>query len=704
MCNASNHAPGCRCGWGGDGHLGRSPGGYRAAPTRAARRRSLPVTRIFDSYTDPNARCPVCGDSVFFYQAPSGGRVFFDELGPPWPKHPCTDNPRIPVALAQPGSGASRRMSPDRRLADWQVEGWTPIQIESSTRANGAHSIRCVTWDGGYREFRVFVEEEVRVNGAAAAAMRSWDEGGRSVISFVELDTGAAPQSIQISRSAPGQARYIIEQLLKVIAIAEAEADVVDIPKVAQRFDELERRMETWAQHLSEEETDAYWTRFRAASTRAANRALTAQRAELAEKESLVSELETLASSSSDWESVSTRFAELLELWRAGGGLGRSGNAALGNRFVAAERAGLAKQAEAKRTRAKIARVAAKEQLIAELNDLAQTTDWPVADLRHQDIKKRWNRTGHFNKGDETLLSEAFREAKSTYVAARARALEKAARRRDARAREARIATKTQLIAALEALPRTADWSAADGRYREIKQQWITAGHFASEGDSELSEAFEEVEAAYLAACDEARAAADRERAILEAEERRAEQERVVAEAESLARAPYWDAVGFEKLSLRWKASGPAFDSALRARFQDAYMIARGPGFKDAIRTRLHLIAEAARLSDLAGWHERALQFAGVADQWAAAAWAGPDIESPLQRRYQTTINAFLVACDVDDLERFLAQAEDARLRAHGSGDRVQVKKVDADLDRLVRLSTAVREVRVPTGDSPAER
>jgi hypothetical protein len=30
---------------------------------------------------------------VFFYQSPYGGRVFFDSLGPPWPKHPCTDHP-----------------------------------------------------------------------------------------------------------------------------------------------------------------------------------------------------------------------------------------------------------------------------------------------------------------------------------------------------------------------------------------------------------------------------------------------------------------------------------------------------------------------------------------------------------------------------------------------------------------------------------
>lgn len=44
-----------------------------------------------ESYLNPNARCPVCGGRVYFYQSPHGGRVFFDDVGWPWPKHPCTD-------------------------------------------------------------------------------------------------------------------------------------------------------------------------------------------------------------------------------------------------------------------------------------------------------------------------------------------------------------------------------------------------------------------------------------------------------------------------------------------------------------------------------------------------------------------------------------------------------------------------------------
>ena len=47
---------------------------------------------ITATFVHPNAQCPVCGARVFFYQNSYGSRVYFDDLGVPWPKHPCTDN------------------------------------------------------------------------------------------------------------------------------------------------------------------------------------------------------------------------------------------------------------------------------------------------------------------------------------------------------------------------------------------------------------------------------------------------------------------------------------------------------------------------------------------------------------------------------------------------------------------------------------
>jgi hypothetical protein len=93
MCNAWNHSASCTCGWGGEGHLGRSLGnsGLNGMFTSIVYKT---YRELLIGATYPNASCPVCGIKVFFYKSPHGGRVFFDELGPPWPKHSCTDNKR----------------------------------------------------------------------------------------------------------------------------------------------------------------------------------------------------------------------------------------------------------------------------------------------------------------------------------------------------------------------------------------------------------------------------------------------------------------------------------------------------------------------------------------------------------------------------------------------------------------------------------
>ncbi len=110
----------------------------------------------YPSYVNPNARCPVCSASVYFYQSPYGGRVFFDELGPPWPKHPCTDIPEVrrhfattegrrdfliratdskngaestPANATAPTNDESECPQKPVALAEWQEEGWMPFIV-----------------------------------------------------------------------------------------------------------------------------------------------------------------------------------------------------------------------------------------------------------------------------------------------------------------------------------------------------------------------------------------------------------------------------------------------------------------------------------------------------------------------------------------------------------------------------------------------
>jgi hypothetical protein len=119
MCNAWNHPTGCGCGFGAGFGQPSHPGGNTTYP---------PVGR-YASFTIPNAACPVCKAPVFFYQSPEGGRVFFDDLGPPWPKHPCIDNGEKPWALAQGRTPAVKLREKPRHVPKWQVAHWIPVEV-----------------------------------------------------------------------------------------------------------------------------------------------------------------------------------------------------------------------------------------------------------------------------------------------------------------------------------------------------------------------------------------------------------------------------------------------------------------------------------------------------------------------------------------------------------------------------------------------
>lgn len=168
-CNAWNHSSNCNCGWGGD-----SGGGWRNGS--AARTPAVKIDRVVDglgvwgrvasskfaSYLNPNAHCPVCGDAVFFYQSESGGRVFFDALGPPWPKHRCTDSGPV-VSIRRPSIASEKAKDTTRRRPkNFLGYGKPPKgakalsehQARRSYAANGWHPLLQVKVDdvgGGYK-------------------------------------------------------------------------------------------------------------------------------------------------------------------------------------------------------------------------------------------------------------------------------------------------------------------------------------------------------------------------------------------------------------------------------------------------------------------------------------------------------------------------------------------------------------------------
>lgn len=102
------------------------PGGW--CPGAASRSTpSAGLFRTIDSYVNPNATCPVCGKTVFFYQSPHGGRVFFDALGWPWPKHPCTDTTaaqtgKVPTPRRGVGGATTLRDNSGAQLEIYEID------------------------------------------------------------------------------------------------------------------------------------------------------------------------------------------------------------------------------------------------------------------------------------------------------------------------------------------------------------------------------------------------------------------------------------------------------------------------------------------------------------------------------------------------------------------------------------------------------
>jgi hypothetical protein len=101
-------------------------------------------------FVNPNAHCPECGADVFYYQNEFGSRVFFDDLGPPWPKHPCTDRSPLPKekskakpvitlrarGLVQELTAAASAVGlyEGQRIYDGISREWTLIEIQSISR------------------------------------------------------------------------------------------------------------------------------------------------------------------------------------------------------------------------------------------------------------------------------------------------------------------------------------------------------------------------------------------------------------------------------------------------------------------------------------------------------------------------------------------------------------------------------------------
>jgi hypothetical protein len=199
-----------------------------------------------------------------------------------------------------------------------------------------------------------------------------------------------------------------------------------------------------------------------------------ARASQVARKEALAVEAEQIASESTSWKAAGDRLKAIVEEWKTIRGIDRKTDEALWSRFAAARDAfGRRRGAhfaslDAQRTESR----AAKQELIAEAQRLAASTDWGPTSAAMRSLMDRWKavpRTGR--EGDDDLWKQ-FRAAQDVFFAARAESDKKRTSEELANQQQ-----KEELLAQAEKLDPTLDLPGAQNALRKIQERYDAIGH-----------------------------------------------------------------------------------------------------------------------------------------------------------------------------------------------------------------------------------
>ena len=182
---------------------------------------------------------------------------------------------------------------------------------------------------------------------------------------------------------------------------------------------------------------------------------------------------------------------QLLEEWKVAPRGDRATEAVLWKRLSAA------RNAFAKRRKAYFANLeeeresirARKEQLAAEAEALATSTDWSTTASAYRELMRSWKQAGRADRTAEDELWQRFKTAQDTFFKARAEVL-------DAKERELRehALVKEQLLTEAEKLLPVTDARAARATLRGIQERWEKAGPVPRDSQERLEGGLRRVE------------------------------------------------------------------------------------------------------------------------------------------------------------------------------------------------------------------
>ncbi|MFJ6699699.1 DUF349 domain-containing protein [Streptomyces sp. NPDC091272] len=191
---------------------------------------------------------------------------------------------------------------------------------------------------------------------------------------------------------------------------------------------------------------------------------------------------------------------------------------------------------------------AAKEKLVVEAEELAQSDQWRSAGERLRALVDTWKGLPRLDRKADDELWHRFSHARSAFSKRRKAHFASL----DAQREEARKA-KEKLVTEAESLSKSTDWGATAARYRDLMTEWKAAGRAQREFEDDLWNRFRGAQDVFFAARGETFAERDAEQG-----ENLKLKEELAAEAEKLV--PVKDLksarAAFRALNERWEAVG----------------------------------------------------------------------------------------------------------------------------------------------------
>ncbi|MER8233985.1 DUF349 domain-containing protein [Streptomyces sp. NPDC101490] len=190
----------------------------------------------------------------------------------------------------------------------------------------------------------------------------------------------------------------------------------------------------------------------------------------------------------------------------------------------------------------------AKEKLVVEAEELAQSEQWRSAGERLRALVDTWKGLPRLDRKSDDELWHRFSHARSAFSKRRkAHFAALDSQREDARK------VKERLVTEAESLSRSTDWGGTAARYRELMTDWKAAGRAQREHEDDLWNRFRGAQDVFFAARGEVFAERDSEQT-----ENLKLKEDLAAEAEKLVPVTDLKAAraAFRSLNERWEAIG----------------------------------------------------------------------------------------------------------------------------------------------------